>query len=99
MLWVDDDSSYFVPLEHEMKLRLLGVLKPLIIRIVHFVAVDHNLEDARKIFAPKPGEPNGNRRLVHGYLTNSRIALSKPSSVRGYIRPPRSWRMMGIDWV
>ena len=33
------------------------------------------------------------------YRTNSRIALSRPSSVSGYIRPPMSWRMMRIDWV
>jgi hypothetical protein len=33
------------------------------------------------------------------YLTNSRIALSMPSRVSGYIRPPMSCRMMRIDWV
>ena len=33
------------------------------------------------------------------YRTSSRIALSNPSSVSGYIRPPMSWRMMRIDWV
>ena len=37
--------------------------------------------------------------LVTFYLTNSRIALSNPSSVSGYIRPPMSLRIMRIDWV
>jgi hypothetical protein len=33
------------------------------------------------------------------YLTSSRIALSSPSRVSGYMRPPISWRIARIDWV
>jgi hypothetical protein len=35
--------------------------------------------------------------LFLGYRTNSRIALSSPSSVSGYIRPPISWRTIWIE--
>lgn len=33
------------------------------------------------------------------YLTSSRIALSSPSSVSGYIRLAMSWRTMRIEYV
>ena len=36
---------------------------------------------------------------VARYRTNSRIALSSPSSVSGYIRPPISCRIMRIECV
>jgi hypothetical protein len=98
-LRVNNNSTDFAAFVHEMKLRLLGIDEPPIIVVVHFVAVDHDLQDARIVFAPKPGDPDLRRRFAHAYLTNSRIALSRPSSVSGYIRSPISWRMMRIDWV
>ncbi len=46
------------------------------------------------------GEGEVSRSLkVHTYRLNSRIALSKPSRVSGYIRPPMSWRMSWLEAV
>ena len=45
------------------------------------------------------GDDRSRLQIAERYRTNSRIALSNPSSVSAYMRPPMSWRMMRIDWV